>query len=138
MWFDRVSKNIRHLLFCHGHWLLEGGQATTKPHTTATSHTQHTTRHKPSRVKPNRPNHTNTNRAKPSQAKQNGATATPRHVTRCPRGAIPVQTSLLRSTRRKCLLFDTSSRGKHMACECMCKSRSRRHGQQKWMTLNFT
>ena len=73
LWFDRVSKNHCHLLFCQGHWLLEGSQATTKtthhtqkpqatshtPHATrhtshqppATSHTQHTktTHHKPSR-----------------------------------------------------------------------------------------
>ena len=121
LWFDRVSKNIRHLLFCHGHWLLEGGQATTKPHTTR--HKPHPTHHTP-QAKPSQTEPTEPHQYEPSQAKRSHTT--PRHVTRCPRCAIPVQTSLLRSTRRKCLLFDTSSRGKHMACECLCKSRSRR------------
>ena len=85
LWFDRVSKNHCHLFFCHGQWLLEGSQATIKPHPTrqnhkpqttrhkppATSHTQHTTLHKPSQAKPSRtvPHHNAKKQAGPNQAR---------------------------------------------------------------------
>ena len=99
LWWNHASQNHCHSLFCDGHWFLEGSQAshhqnhtphaqTTNPRhkPQATSHTQHTTHHKPSQVKPNRTEPSR--RAEPSRAKPSQATpsqtelnqATPHHA----------------------------------------------------------
>ena len=80
-----MFKNYCPLLFCHGHWLLEGSQATTETthHTPqSTSHEPPTTNHQPHtphHAPQAKPSQAEPSQAKPSQAKPSHTT--PRHAT---------------------------------------------------------
>ena len=98
LYFKHASKKHCHLLFCHGHWLLEGSKATIKPHTTRPKPRSN---HEPSRVKPNRttkPSRAEPSQAKPSQAKP--SQAKPCHTT--PHHTTPVHATPKQATPETC------------------------------------